>query len=110
MPLSTYWHVTSSLNRASIRRHGLDWRFMSLAPGIAGSRRPEQEGCFLCRDEFELSFFVQMNNTGGTIDVWEVADLEQESFVESSTGFAYYPGVIGTDQIRLLHQDLPGGR
>ena len=42
-----YWHVTSSRNRQSILEHGLDWRRMAFAPGVAGSPVPEQEGCFL---------------------------------------------------------------
>ena len=42
-----YWHVTSSRNRQSILEHGLDWRRMAFAPGIAGSPVPEREGCFL---------------------------------------------------------------
>ncbi len=33
-------HVTVAANRASIRRHGLDWRRMGAAPGVAGSRPP----------------------------------------------------------------------
>jgi hypothetical protein len=33
---------------------------------------PEEEGVFLCRDEFEAGFFVQINNTGGPVDVWAV--------------------------------------
>ena len=33
--MGTLFHVTSSLNRESIQRHGLDWQRMSAAPGIA---------------------------------------------------------------------------
>ena len=47
------FHVTSALNRDSILAHGLDWTRMGAAPGIAGSLTPEEEGVFLCRDEFE---------------------------------------------------------
>ena len=43
-------HVTAAVNRESIRRHGLDWRRMSVATGIAGSRGPELEGIFLAWD------------------------------------------------------------
>ena len=40
------YHVTSVLNRESIAQHGLDWRRMGAARGIAGSRAPvdSQEG------------------------------------------------------------------
>jgi hypothetical protein len=34
------FHVTDSANRESIRQHGLDWRRMGTALGIAGSRVP----------------------------------------------------------------------
>jgi hypothetical protein len=50
----TYFHVTSSLNRVSIQQYGLDWRRMRLAPGIAGSRQPEEDGIFLVNDEFSV--------------------------------------------------------
>lgn len=56
------------LNRQSIAQHGLDWTRMSAAPGIAGSRRPEVEGIFVCRDEEEAEFFLQINNTGGPVE------------------------------------------
>ena len=51
--MSRLFHVTSSLNRESIQAHGLDWRRMGAARGIAGSSAPEQAGCFLCLNEFE---------------------------------------------------------
>lgn len=52
--MPSYFHVTSSRNRDSILRHGLDWSRMSVAAGIAGSQRPEQQGCFLCLDAAEV--------------------------------------------------------
>ena len=36
---------------------------MGPACGIAGSPRPEAQGVFLCSDEHEASYFVDMNNT-----------------------------------------------
>jgi len=42
------FHVTATANRESIRRHGLDWRRMGAAPGIAGSTRPELPAMFAC--------------------------------------------------------------
>jgi len=44
------------VNRESILAHGLDWTRMGAAPGIAGSPVPEDDGVFLCRDEFEAGF------------------------------------------------------
>jgi hypothetical protein len=38
---------------------------MGAARGIAGSMAPEENGVFLCRDEFEARFFTDLNNTGG---------------------------------------------
>lgn len=36
-----FCHVSSVLNRGSIRAHGLDWTLMGAAPGIAGSQWAE---------------------------------------------------------------------
>ena len=76
-----YFHVISARNRASIAAHGLDWRLMAPATGIAGSPVPEQEGCFLAGDEWGTDWFVRMNDTGGPVDVWEVSGVDPESFV-----------------------------
>lgn len=84
--MSTRYHVTSALNRASIQRYGLDWRRMGSARGIAGSLRAEQEGCFLASDEGERDWFVRMNNTGGAVDVWEVDGIDAASLVQSPEG------------------------
>jgi hypothetical protein len=50
------FHVTSSNNRDSITRHGLDWIQMKAARGIARSTAPEQEGIFVCFSEPEADF------------------------------------------------------
>lgn len=63
--MSRLFHVSAAANRDSILAHGLDWTRMGAAPGIAGSTAPEEDGVFLCADEFEVRFFTQMNNTGG---------------------------------------------
>jgi hypothetical protein len=42
-PVDLLAHATASVDRASIMHWGLDWRRMRIAPGIAGSSRPEQE-------------------------------------------------------------------
>ena len=98
-----HFHVTSSLNRESIRRFGLDWERMGAARGIAGSTVPEVEGVFL--DE-HADFFVRINNTGGPVDVWAVDGIERESLVESPNGFSYFPGPIGSEQLTLLDTDV----
>ena len=79
---------------------------MGAAPGIAGSRAPEQEGCFIAVGQFELDWFVRMNNTGGAVDVWEVSDVDPADLTESPEGFLYFPGVISADRLRLFLCDL----
>lgn len=103
MPL---YHVTSTHNRASIEAHGLDVRLMGAAPGIAGSTRPEQDGCFLATDEWTADYFVAMNNTGGPVDVWEV-EIDEVELAESGEGYLYFPGTVDRTRLRLARQDLP---
>ena len=104
--MKQFFHVTSSENRESILRHGLDWRRMSAARGIAGSQKPEQAGCFVCDGEGEADFFVEMNNTGGLVDVWAVAGIQEGDLVESD-GFRYVPTPIPADRLTLVRQDVP---
>jgi hypothetical protein len=106
-------HVSSVLNRESILAHGLDWTRMGAAPGIAGSRMPEEEGVFLCRDEFEVAWFVRMNNTGGPIDVWAVTGIEEDQLLITANGLSYFPGRMPNSQItladRAASQPVPVG-
>ena len=69
------FHVSSAANRESILAHGLDWTRMGVARGLAGSTAAEEEGVFLCQDQFEARFFVDMNNTGDPVDVWAVTGV-----------------------------------
>ncbi len=101
------FHVSSSRNRESIRANGLDWRLMRASPGIAGSETPEQEGCFLCEDESEVEWFIRMNNTRGTVDVWAVDGIRRRKLVESPEGHLYLPGIISPDRLTLLRADVP---
>jgi hypothetical protein len=64
------FHATAAANRESIRRHGLDWRRMGAAPGIAGSTRPELPAVFVCDSKEDVSFFLHMARTSA--DVWMV--------------------------------------
>src|SRR4051812_22161262 len=96
------FHVSSILNRESIRRYGLDWTRMSAAPGIAGSRRPEVAGVFVCVSEFDVSFFVDMNNTGSDVDVWAVDGVAEADLVMSEHGFLFVPMRIPPDRVTLL--------
>lgn len=105
--MPTYRHVTSSRNRASITENGLDWTRMGPAPGIAGSSAPEVEGCFLCVDFGEDEWFVRLNNTGGPVDVWEVAGVSREELLISPQGHAYIARAVAPGHLKLLRQDLP---
>lgn len=52
----------------------------SFADGdIAGSSAPEQAGCFLCLNDFEMEWFVKtINTTGGPVDVWAVDGVDEK--------------------------------
>jgi hypothetical protein len=101
------YHVTSVVNRESIARHGLDWRHMGAARGIAGSPTPEVEGCFLAQDEFEADWFVRINNTGGPVDVWVVEGVDEGELVESPEGHCYLPRSVPAGRLRLHRRDIP---
>jgi hypothetical protein len=100
------FHVSSMVNRESIRLHGLDWTRMQAAPGIAGSIEPEQDGIFLCRDRFDADFFVSVNNTGGPVDVWEVEDVDDALLVPAPEGWSYLPEPIAPTRLRLLRSGI----
>jgi hypothetical protein len=82
------WHVSPSLNRDSIARHGLDWRRMSATSGIASSGqadpRPEAEAVFLCDHLGDVEFFIGFESHP-LVDVWEV----------DATGLELQPGPHG---------------
>lgn len=99
------YHVSSVRNRESIKRFGLDWTRMGAAPGIAGSRRPEVEGVFLCVEQLDADWFVRLNNTGGPVDIWAVEGVELNELRTSPEGFSYFPGNIGVHELQLIEQD-----
>jgi hypothetical protein len=74
---------------------------MGAARGIAGSRVPEEEGVFLCRDEFEAGWFVQMNNTGDPVNVRAVAGIDEQQLIDAGSGFSYFPARIPRNQVTL---------
>jgi hypothetical protein len=79
---------------------------MRFARGIAGSLRPEKEGCFVCFDEIGAQWFVRMNNTGGPVDIWAIDDLDQSALVVSEEGYNYFPGCIPAENLTLVERDL----
>jgi hypothetical protein len=102
--MTRLFHVSSAANRESILAHGLDWTRMGAAPGIAGSTAPEEDGVFLCRNEFEVRFFSGMNNTGGPVDVWAVTGIEEDELIDNGSGFGYFPAPIPAAQVTLADQ------
>ncbi len=80
---------------------------MGAARGIAGSRSPEVEGIFVCRGEEEAEFFLQINNTGGPVDLWSVDAIDEGSLLDNGNGFVYLPGRIPAARVRLVRSDLP---
>ncbi|WP_234312165.1 hypothetical protein [Streptomyces griseus] len=104
---SNLFHVSSVLNRQSIAQHGLDWTRMGAARGIAGSRRPEVEGIFVCRGEEDAEFFLQINNTGGPVDLWSVDGIDEGLLLDNGNGFVYLPGRIPAARVRLVRSDVP---
>jgi hypothetical protein len=102
------FHVSSAANRVSSPSHGLDWARLAAARCIAGSMTPEENGVFLCRDEFEARFFIDLNNTGGPVDVWVVTGVEESGLVTGGSGFCYFPAAISPAQVTLA--DWPQGQ
>jgi hypothetical protein len=100
--VSPLFHVTAELNRDSITKHGLDWTRMGAARGIAGSHRAEAEGVFLCSDEHEADYFVEMSNTGGPVDVWAVSGVSEKELVPYGTGYWYLPRRIPPEDLTLV--------
>lgn len=84
--MARYFHVSSSLNRASIREHGLDGSLMGAARGIAGSASPAVQGIFLGHDH-DVDYFTRMNNTGGDVDVWAVDGVDVDDLLDSPNGY-----------------------
>ncbi len=82
---------------------------MSEASGIAGSHRPEEQGCFMCLREFDVTFFISMNNTGGPVDVWAIEGIEESDLIDAGSGFLYFPGIIPPEQLKLEQKDVEGG-
>lgn len=102
----TFFHVTASANQESIDQHGLDWKRMGAATGIAGSVGPEQEGCFLCRGDWEADWFVRMGSHWGPVDMWAVVGIEESELLESPEGHYFVPFAIPRSQLTLVRKNL----
>jgi len=67
---------------------------------------PEQEGCFLCVDEFEVDIFIRINNTGGPVDVWEVSGVDPSELVNPEYGYGYLPRSVEPEHLSLVRRDI----
>jgi len=93
------FHATSTENRQSILRHGLDWRQMATVPGIAGSREPELPAVFLCESREDIAFFTRMSRL--PVDIWAVR--VDGLWVESGPhGWIILPEPVPPERLRLL--------
>lgn len=93
------FHATAKENRQSILRHGLDWRQMGTAPGIAGSREPELPAVFLCESCEEIDFFTAMSRLPA--DIWAVR--VDGLWVESGPdGWIIVPEPVPPGRLRLV--------
>jgi hypothetical protein len=79
---------------------------MGDVPGIAGSAQPEVDGIFVARSRFEAGLFVELNRTGGAVDIWGLDEVDAGDFVTSETGYVYVPYVVDSGRLELLEQDL----
>jgi len=104
-----YFHVSSSRNRESILRHGLDWTRMGAARGIAGADRPEVHGVFLCQSAFDVEFLLRFDATDLPLDVWAVEGVDEDELVEAPEGFVYVPRPISPQQLTLVRRDESPG-
>jgi hypothetical protein len=98
------FHVTAVANRGSISRYGLDWHRMGVAPGIAGSGRPERAAVFVCDGREEAASFTAM--AGSPSDVWAVR--AEGLWVENGpNGWQIITEPVGPDRLRLADRDVP---
>jgi len=98
------FHVTASVNRESIATHGLDWRRMGTAPGIANSRwKPELPCVLLCHDGENPEFFILMGRQ--PCDVWavQVDGLWLES---GPVGWDLLPAPVPPERLSLVERDV----
>jgi hypothetical protein len=107
-----WFHATRTANRESIDQFGLDWRHMGDIPGIAGSRRPEREGVFLCRRLHDAYWLADMPRDDVT-DIWAVrlngVWLEAEASGGVDLDWALCPQPIARSDIELRHPDIGSG-
>lgn len=101
------WHVSPSLNRESIRRHGLAWSLMGATGGIATGpvfRGPEMEAVFLCASREEADFFVGFGSHPH-VDVWRI-DVSGLALQPGPDGWIIHRSPIRPERITLVAEDI----
>jgi hypothetical protein len=84
-------------------------------PGIAGSRRPERPGVFLCRSLQSAQWFATMPRYDLT-DIWaaRVDDVWLETDPSASGGgdqdWMICPQPIASARVELIKGDIPSSR
>jgi hypothetical protein len=105
------FHVTFAENRASIQKHGLDWRRAKLGGIARGSNlpaNPEADGVFLTRDLEDAQFFARMGERPerGPVDIWAVDLIEQwvigDPGASGGLNWVICPASISPAQLTLL--------
>jgi hypothetical protein len=104
--MARFFHVTSSRNRSSIQKYGLDWKRMGAVGNVAGGSLPEQEGIFVCEDYEGVEYFSRMNGTGGPLDVWAIDGFSPSQLVETAEGYFFLPEAIPPERLKLLQKDI----
>ncbi len=67
------YHVSAAANRQSIAVHGLDWRRMGAAPGLAsGETAPEAPAIFLCGSIEQARWFAGFAEGRFPVDIWGI--------------------------------------
>ena len=79
---------------------------MTGARGIACNLSPDGDGVFLCEDEAEADYFVEMNNTGGPVDVWAVDGVALDDLQVSEYGPYLLPYPIPPSELTLVREDV----
>jgi hypothetical protein len=98
-------HVSAVENRGSILQHGLDWRRMGAAPGIAGASGPEAPAVFLATGVQEADFFVNMASPR-PVDVWAVR-VDGFWIETGPNGFSVVAHAVPPERLRLVRTVAP---
>jgi hypothetical protein len=105
----TLYHVSPVGNRASIMEHGLDWRRMGPAPGLASGRHVAEEPAnYLARDLDEAGWFVSLCNHTEPVDIWEI-EATGLDLVLTGDGWVLSRELISPERLTLLEKDLDPG-